>query len=209
MPDLKDPLVQELERAVKERMSVREARERAEKLKSAVFAALAALLGVVGVGVSLFQLLQDRPLPSTDEIPPPIVLQIRRELENLKSELSESRATVLALQKPSSEIGLSTEQAKITSTIVSFEKRLSAIESAILESPERALSIPLIRKDVGDLSKRSEEFRSTVKAEIDRLYEQQKWMLGGIGTVLLAITGGAITIILRSLPRSKEADDHS
>jgi hypothetical protein len=46
-----------------------------------------------------------------------------------------------------------------------------------------------------------EELRVQGKSEMDRLYDQQKWILGGIGTVLLAVAGGAITIILRTLPK--------
>lgn len=84
--------------------------------------------------------------------------------------------------------------------------RLKSIESAILESPERALSIPLLRKDIAESAKRVEEYRIASRFETDRLYEQQKWMLGGIGTVLLAVIGGAITIIFRSLPNGRGDD---
>jgi hypothetical protein len=90
---------------------------------------------------------------------------------------------------------------KIAANVESLNTQMNALSSAILASPERALAIPLLRKDIDGISKRMEEIRIQGKSDMDRLYEQQKWMLGGIGTVLLAVAGGAITIILRTLPK--------
>ena len=90
---------------------------------------------------------------------------------------------------------------KIATNLESLNTQMNALSSAILASPERALAIPLLRKDIDGISKRMEEIRIQGKSDMDRLYEQQKWMLGGIGTVLLAVAGGAITIILRTLPK--------
>jgi predicted RNase H-like nuclease (RuvC/YqgF family) len=84
--------------------------------------------------------------------------------------------------------------------------KVEALSSAILASPERALAIPLLRRDIDTLSKRIEEAKGQGKADIDRLYEQQKWMLAGIGTVLLAVAGGAVTVIFRSLPIANKED---
>jgi hypothetical protein len=90
---------------------------------------------------------------------------------------------------------------KIASDVESLNNRMNSLSIAILASPERALAIPLLRKDIDGISKRMEELRVQGKSDMDRLYDQQKWMLGGIGTVLLAVAGGAITIILRTLPK--------
>ena len=90
---------------------------------------------------------------------------------------------------------------KIAADVESLNNRMNSLSTAILASPERALAIPLLRKDIDGISKRMEELRVQGKSDMDRLYDQQKWMLGGIGTVLLAVAGGAITIILRTLPK--------
>lgn len=98
------------------------------------------------------------------------------------------------------------QQAKSDAQVQQIDKRLTAMEAAVLSSPEKSLAIPLLRKDLDDSGKRLDEYNLSVKAEMDRLYEQQKWMLGGIGAVLLAIAGGCITIILKSLPGAKDVD---
>jgi hypothetical protein len=90
---------------------------------------------------------------------------------------------------------------KIAADVESLNNRMNSLSMAILASPERAIAIPLLRRDIDGISKRMEELRIQGKSDMDRLYEQQKWMLGGIGTVLLAVAAGAISIILRSLPK--------
>lgn len=90
---------------------------------------------------------------------------------------------------------------KIAADVESLNNRMNSLSMAIMASPERAIAIPLLRRDIDGISQRMEELRIQGKSDMDRLYEQQKWMLGGIGTVLLAVAAGAISIILRSLPK--------
>jgi hypothetical protein len=105
------------------------------------------------------------------------------------------------VRKPSTQNGQEVAPVKIAADVASLNNRMNSLSTAILASPERALAIPLLRRDIDGISKRMEELRVQGKSEMDRLYDQQKWILGGIGTVLLAVAGGAITIILRTLPK--------
>lgn len=76
-----------------------------------------------------------------------------------------------------------------------LKDRVNVLEGAISNSPERALSIPLLRRDQENMSKLIESNRQAVDAQLARIYDQQKWMLTGIGTALLAALtalGGAL-----------------
>lgn len=62
---------------------------------------------------------------------------------------------------------------EIAKDVESLKNRVNSLSTAILASPERAIAIPLLRKDIDGISKRMEEYRIQGKSEIDRLYEQQ------------------------------------
>lgn len=182
----------------------REAKRRAEQLRSAVFALVVGLIGLV---VSLFQITNI--FGSKAKRPDTVTVEVsgfRSQLETLDARVTRVDDLVKALTKPDPATSLSVEQQKLNSQINALDERLKKIESVILESPERALSIPMLKKDIEASAKRAEEYRTASRADIDRLYEQQKWILGGIGGVLIAIIGGAITIILRSLPKGRGED---
>lgn len=102
---------------------------------------------------------------------------------------------------PSSSIDV----ALLAEHVSSVDGRLKTIERSISENPERALSIPLLRRDLNELSKKLDEFKVSSKVESDRLWAQQNTILQGIGALLLAVAGGAVTIGYRLL-RSSAAD---
>lgn len=192
--------INDIQKILKER----EAKRRAEQLRSAVFALVVGLIGLV---VSLFQI--SNIFGSKAKRPDTVTVEVsgfRSQLETLDARVTRVDDLVKALTKPDPATSLSVEQQKLNSQINALDERLKKIESVILESPERALSIPMLKKDIEASAKRAEEYRTASRADIDRLYEQQKWILGGIGGVLIAIIGGAITIILRSLPKGRGED---
>lgn len=88
-----------------------------------------------------------------------------------------------------------------------IDERLGAIERAIMDSPERSLSIPLIRKDLDQNEKRINQTHGILKAEIDRLYEYGRWILGGIGTILIGVITSALGFMIK-LISSKDKQGH-
>lgn len=207
MPEHSDPDIIRIEMLMKERIRARERRERTTRLRVALVAMVASVVGIFASFYGVFELAKTKPKSQIPEVTKEELSVLKSNLDELRRVVEEVRIPLLALQQAKPESLVAVEQAKLSSRIELVDIRIGAVESAILESPERALSIPLLRKDVGDLSKRSEEYRVLIKSDIDRLYAQQTWMLGGIGTVLLAIAGGAITIVLKSLPRSSKNED--
>ena len=127
-------------------------------------------------------------------------------LDKITNQEGRLKAIELSLKKISTlkPNGQNTSQSQVANEISTLDAKVNNLNAAILASPDKALAVPLLRRDIDTLTKRVEEIQAQGKADIDRLYEQQKWTLGGIGTVLLAVAGGAITIILRSLPSSNK-----
>jgi hypothetical protein len=167
-------------------LAQRERKARQEKVKSATIALAISSIGAFTAAFSFLKL--DRPKEIT-------IAASTIQYDQIRSELNALRAQIVA--RPPNSPALESTAA------IALDKRLTALESAIMERPDKALAIPLLRKELDDLSRRETEARAASRMEIDRLYEQQKWILGGIGTVLLAIAGGAISILLKSSFKAK------
>lgn len=97
------------------------------------------------------------------------------------------------------------EYSMLKERVESINERLTSIERSISDSPEKALSIPMLRKDQENMAKSMEAAKIAVKVEMDRLYEQQKWMLGGIGAVLLTVIGAALSALANTYLKRQES----
>ncbi len=190
----------ELESLIKQVELNSETKRKDVALKGASATLLIALAGTVASTISVF--FTDLSLRPPRNIP----------LDPIEMKKAESRyedrlqAIELSVKKLSSikGAGQSIGNVQVSSDLSVLNTRVNNLSAAIMSSPEKALALPLLRRDVDAITKRIDEVQAQSKADMDRLYEQQKWMLGGIGTVLIAVAGGAITIILRSLPNTNK-----
>jgi hypothetical protein len=176
-----------------------EALRRHQARKSAIAAMVAASLGLA---MTLSQLLSETRIKRPD-LSQRDLDALHSDLKTIKAQVSRIDKEVNSMSTPWLSGSASAQESRLALAIKATDNRLKRVESAILESPESALAIPLLRKDINDSLRRADEYRAVAKTEIDRLYEQQKWMLSGIGAFLLSIIGGAATIIFRTAPNSK------
>lgn len=87
-------------------------------------------------------------------------------------------------------------QAILEKNIELVEKRLSSLETSLSASPEKALSIPLLRKDISSLEKSVDSDMTMLKREVDRIYDQSKWFIGLMVTMLLTLIGLAVSTLV-------------
>jgi hypothetical protein len=85
-----------------------------------------------------------------------------------------------------------------------LKERVVLLEKSISDSPEKALSIPLLRRDQESMSKSIEANRLAVSTELSRIYDQQKWMLTGIGTALLAALTALAGALYKTVGRTPD-----
>jgi len=180
-----------------------EYKERRRRINSMQAAVVALLTGLIGFTVSVTQFTNLFEKRSVDKAHGSgfVTDGLREKLDELEKQVTKDAELFKIATKPTQDTALSIRQEQISSEVRLLDERLSSLEKAIKDSPEKALAIPLMRKDIDESTRRLEEYRSANHSEIERLYDQQKWMLGGIGTVLLAVIGGAVSIIFRSLPK--------
>lgn len=92
----------------------------------------------------------------------------------------------------------SLNNAKLSAELETFSLELKAIKSALGSDLERSLSVPLLRKDLVQLQAQLNERTAAASKEIDRIYDQNKWFLGLMGTMAIGLLGLAISNFLQS-----------
>jgi hypothetical protein len=72
-------------------------------------------------------------------------------------------------------------------------KRMETLENALLENPTRALSLPLLRKDLHNLEEDHQRDLDASAKAIDRIYDQNKWFIGLMFTMAVGLIGLAVS----------------
>ena len=151
-------------------------------------ATLAAAVGALGSVVLLFAANSDRqdigPLlaGATSTKSEQQLDAQRKQIEKIRLQYEEimNRASSSALPRPPEVVALS----RRLDAIEAEQSRLSAI---ISESPEKAVAIPLLRRDIDDVKDNQTQVADALKREIDRVYDLNKWIIGGLAVGVLGI----------------------
>jgi hypothetical protein len=83
----------------------------------------------------------------------------------------------------------------IKSDITTMQTSLDRLNSAILTTPEKALALPLLRRDLDDLRTQDQRDVDAIGLEMGRAYDLNKWL---IGFLLAAVLGTIIGNILQA-----------
>ena len=92
------------------------------------------------------------------------------------------------------EIAVSQRISAIEHDIKSLRKSMNNIESAILDSPEKAIAIPLLRKDVDNNREYMQDGLLILRNELIRSNETMRWFAG---TIVIGILGLVINAFIR------------
>ncbi|HAS6128833.1 hypothetical protein [Vibrio alginolyticus] len=118
---------------------------------------------------------------------------------------------------------MSTYESRVAKSLKGYEKQLSGIESIIIESPEKILSIPMLSKDILSLQAKLDEHKesvkqiselkienATLKSQMTGLKEQlsliSSWGLGVLGALSVSIMSFVMLNIVGSW-KAKEQED--
>ena len=124
-----------------------------------------------------------------------LVLAVQKQQEQLaelEAIISQMQTNVVAVTNR--------ESAQIARSVADHEKRIKTIEDVILENPEKAMSLPLIRQE----QKQLDDSLVSLKREVEQSSETLRWAFGLILTTALTIAGIFAGIISKN--RNDEAD---
>lgn len=209
MTDVEEELKKfiETEREKFERIDKRERKYKQQRMSFAAALAMGSILGVSSIGYKL--LVQDRP-ERFDASSLIAELYKQRELVEVPDYEKAKEDLVSSLKSTMEESGdrpfLGLGNAILTEDLSRLKSRIELLEKAISDNPEKALSIPMLRRDYDELGRKFEEYRISAKVDSDRLWAQQNTILQGIGALLLAVAAGAVTILYRAVKSGKGQD---
>ncbi len=121
--------------------------------------------------------------------------QVSRELTN----------AVAANGRPIADIALGRQLEPLRSEVALIDARLSALEAAIKEDPSKALAVPLLQRDLDNLASAHKAEIESLGAAIDRVYDLNKWFMGGLAVSLLSL---ALSNLVQGRPPSIRRGSH-
>jgi hypothetical protein len=152
------------------------------------------LSGVIGILVSLSALYFSE--PSKRPAPPP---RVNFSIHAAGSSLSKPVAVGGAGHLVAINTTPSTSDRSLAPELKELNSRLEKLEQAVVKTPETALALPLLRRDLDAMKEVVQASNTYFKDSVDRIYDLNKWLLG---TMAVSVIGLAITTFLK--PTSKQ-----
>jgi len=135
---------------------------------------------------------------------------IQDQLEQTKAELERLSAQALAPNRARS-TELTRQLASMRTTVEkgdermeTFEKqtgavdqRMAKLEAVILAEPQKALELPLLKRDLQAFQIQVDHELNGVKAENERVYDLMKWLVGLMALVSLSLVGAAVSNVFK------------
>lgn len=84
-----------------------------------------------------------------------------------------------------------------------LDKRLSALEGALLQSPEKAIAVPLLHQQLTDIEDKNKGDAENIHGEINRLYGMMQWFLGLMITLIIGVGGLVANSFRQGAERNK------
>lgn len=87
-----------------------------------------------------------------------------------------------------------------------LDQRMDALETAILQTPEKAVSLPLLRQQLLDMQDKDKGESDALHGEIGRLYGIMQWFLGLMITIIIGVGSMAINSFRQGADRKPKPD---
>ena len=136
-------------------------------------------------------------------LPAEFAPRTREQLEQLTRDIADLRKTVSALSSVPESAQISATLTRLTDESTRASTRVKALEDVILEAPDKAIAMPLLRKDLDTQRNTTVTELTAIRAEIARIYDFNKWFFGLIATMALSTLGFAASTLLKR----KQPDD--
>jgi 5-bromo-4-chloroindolyl phosphate hydrolysis protein len=113
---------------------------------------------------------------------------VKTDVAQIRNEVQEIQQNIRDLAKdPNSLTAL--ELKTLNTNITDAQTKLANVEKILMDTPERALELPLLRRDMDNLKATYQSELASTRQSVDRVYDQNKWFLGVMVTMLLAVIG--------------------
>lgn len=110
-------------------------------------------------------------------------------IENLERELGVVKGSLSALSDLPDEQKWKIEVSKLQANVTVLSNKIESLESVLTTDPSKVLAVPLLRKDLESTEKALKLELQQTRAELDRMYDQNKWFIGLMFTIALSVLG--------------------
>lgn len=118
----------------------------------------------------------------------------QQQINKIQNEVSIIKAQVAQLTAVPQSVSVSAKLRELDAKVSSINNKLEAMNKTIMASPEKALEIPMLRRDILALQRQYENATTSLEREITRAYDTIKWV---VGTIVLGIIALVASVFLR------------
>jgi chromosome segregation ATPase len=83
-------------------------------------------------------------------------------------------------------------------------QRMEKLEAVILADPQKAVELPLIKRDLQAFQQQVDRDLNAAKAENARVYDLMKWLVGLMALVSLSLVGTAVSSVFKREPGKED-----
>lgn len=149
------------------------------KLKRLAKIAYMLLAGIIAVVIILTFSTMIKPSQSANKLMGEDWGKYQQEIEVLKGKLK------LVEEAQSRPIGQISDNTTMFEMQTNFDTRIARIENLLQGDPIRSLSVPLLRRDLDNISLRITEYQVAVREDFNRIYNVFMWAFGILVAVIL------------------------
>jgi hypothetical protein len=124
-------------------------------------------------------------------------VQVEDNINSIKDEQKRLNERIDALSKVTNQTALSAEVTDIKSSVDDLNTRFSKVEGILIQNPQEAVAIPLLRKDLDNLSSKTDLQIALLQQDADRSYN----------LVLVTIVALAIAVLAPALGNIFKKDE--
>ena len=163
-------------------MSIKSVSEQKIAALSGAIAAGAAIAALLGTVFAEFPASLDQPVTTAANAE--MATQLRLQLEQIKRRQDELTAKQ-PVPEPISQLQRRLDQ---------IEQRQERLERIIVEDPNKALELPLLRRDIEAVKENEEVSSEATRRSVEQVYDLSKWLIGAIALAVLSL---AVNTFLR------------
>ncbi|MET0466774.1 MAG: hypothetical protein ABW007_26675 [Chitinophagaceae bacterium] len=127
-------------------------------------------------------------------------LKAEQEIKFINGRLAELDSRISALSAPPDGSQEALQIKELSANVAKLQESVSDMERLIMDNPSKALAMPLMRKDLDSLKENNQAEMTSLRKDIDRIYDLNKWLVGLMFTMAL----GVLTLAISNFWKAKE-----
>jgi len=111
-------------------------------------------------------------------------------IEELESKILKLNSALIISKKTIDSLKISkvdSDKSNLNSEVLTLKRQIESLNKVILDNPEKAISVPLLKVEIQNQKDQNEKEIKSIKDDIARVYDINKWIIGLVFTMLVSI----------------------